>query len=289
VTSTPPRVRCREITSSDLAAIAVLLAEGFPDHPNGHWARALQRLHGHSPPAGCPRYGYLLEHAGAPVGVVLLIFSPIVLGRETRTRCCVSCWYVRPTFRPQAAMLARHALHRKDVTYVNMTPAPHTRPILEAQGYRLYCSGGFVAAPALNPNVPDARVAVAKPEMPAGNDLSSADVALLVDHAGYGCLSVVVEAAGRRHPFVFLPRRKLGFPYAYLAYCNDQQDFIKLAGPLGRFLLRRGIPLVVLDANGPISGLIGTYSGHAPPKYFKGADQPRLGDWAYSERVMFGV
>jgi hypothetical protein len=77
-------------------------------------------------------------------------------------------------------------------------------------------------------------------------------------------------------------------PYEYLAYCRDLKDFVRFAGPLGRFLSLRGITLVVLDSNGPISGLIGIYSD-AFPKYFKGPDQPHLGDLAYSERVMFGV
>jgi hypothetical protein len=76
--------------------------------------------------------------------------------------------------------------------------------------------------------------------------------------------------------------------YAYLAYCRDLEDFVRFAGPLGRFLAWRGFPLVVLDSNGPIRGLVGTYSA-AYPKYFKGPDQPRLGDLAYSERVVCGV
>jgi hypothetical protein len=76
-------------------------------------------------------------------------------------------------------------------------------------------------------------------------------------------------------------------PFAYLAYCRRLDDFVRFAGPLGRFLAKRGFPFVVLDANGPIEGLIGKYSDGAP-KYFKGPDQPRLGDIAYTERVMFG-
>jgi hypothetical protein len=43
----------------------------------------------------------------------------------------------------------------------------------------------------------------------------------------------------------------------------------------------------MLDANGPIAGLIGRYSDGAP-KYVKGPDHLRLGDLAYSERVLFG-
>ena len=76
-------------------------------------------------------------------------------------------------------------------------------------------------------------------------------------------------------------------PFAYLAYCRQVDDFVRFAGPLERFLAWRGFPLVVLDSNGPVKGLVGRYFDGAP-KYFKGPDRPRLGDIAYSERVMFG-
>jgi hypothetical protein len=46
--------------------------------------------------------------------------------------------------------------------------------------------------------------------------------------------------------------------------------------------------LVAFDANGPIEGLPGRYVDAASPKYFKGPNPPRLGDLAFSERVMFG-
>jgi hypothetical protein len=86
-----------------------------------------------------------------------------------------------------------------------------------------------------------------------------------------------------------LPRHKFGVAgFAYLGYCRGLDDFVRFAGPLGRFLALRGFPLVVLDANGPLKGLVGWYSDGAP-KYFQGPDQPRLGDIAYSERALFGV
>jgi hypothetical protein len=46
-------------------------------------------------------------------------------------------------------MLVSRALRHKDVTYVNVSPAPHTRPIIEAQGFARYCDGIFVAVPML--------------------------------------------------------------------------------------------------------------------------------------------
>ncbi|MGA8690213.1 MAG: hypothetical protein WB662_09990 [Methyloceanibacter sp.] len=186
-------------------------------------------------------------------------------------------------------MLVSRALKYKHVTYFNITPAPHTVPILEAQGYVRYCVGRFVCVPALSAWSYGSRVKAVAPGMCADEDLPSSEIELLQAHANYGCMSLTCSSANRRHPFIFALRRKFGFlPYAYLAYCRDLEDFVRFAGPLGRFLAWRGFPLVVLDSNSPLRGLIGTYSA-AFPKYFKGPDQPRLGDLAYSERVMFGV
>jgi hypothetical protein len=281
-------VRCREITTSDIDGIANLLASGFPKRTRDFWIRALKRLSEHLTPSGFPKYGYLLECKRDPVGAILLIFSSILVNGEPRIRCNVSSWYVEPAFRGYAAMLVSRALRHKHVTYFNITPAPNTVPLLEAQGYVRYCIGRLVCAPALCARFDGSRVKEVTPEICPDEDLSSFEIELLLAHANYGNISLTCNSTNRRHPFVFAPRRKFGLPYAYLAYCRDLEDFVRFAGPLGRFLARRGFPVVVLDSNSPIRGLIGIYSD-AFPKYFKGPDRPRLGDLAYSERVIFGV
>jgi hypothetical protein len=288
MSSLPPRIHCREIGTADIDEIANLLARGFRTRSHGFWMHALKRLSEHPTPPGFPKYGYLLDCKSTLVGAILLIFSSIVVNGETRIRCSTSSLHVEPAFRGYAAMLISRALKHKHVTYFNITPAPHTLPMVEAQGYVRYCAGRFVSVPALSAWSYGSCVRAVAPEIRPDEDLPSSEIELLLTHASYGCMSLICSSANRRHPFVFVLGRKFGLvPYAYLAYCRDLEDFVRFAGPLGRFLTRRGFPLVVLDSNGPVRGLIGAYSA-AFPKYFKGPDQPRLGDLAYSERVMFG-
>jgi hypothetical protein len=283
-----PRIRCRQIGAPDIDRIVNVLTSGFRIRPHGFWVRALNRLSQHPTPPGFPKYGYLLECEGTPVGVLLLIFSSVVVDGEPKIRCSVSSWYVEAAFRSYAAMLTSHALKYQQVTYFNITPDPRTLPILEAQGYRRYCDGRFLAVPALSQWSRGSRVMMVVADIDAEEDLTSYEIELLREHTEYGCMSVTCSATNRRHPFVFLPLWRKGVvPFAYLSYCRDVEEFVRFAGPLGRFLASRGIPFVVLDANGPIGGLIGRYSDGFP-KYFKGPDRPRLGDIAYSERVMFG-
>jgi hypothetical protein len=282
------RIRCRQIGIADIDALVNLVTRGFHVRTREFWVRAFARLTKHSTPQGFPKYGYLLECNGTPVGVILLIFSVIVVNQEMRIRCSVSSWYVEPRFRSYATILLSQALRNKQATYFNITPDPKTLPILEAQGYVRYCTGRFLTAPAISAQSQRSRVEVVTPQLCAGVGLQSFEMELLGEHAKYGCISLTCGSADDKHPFVFLPLRKAGMGrFAYLAYCRDLQDFVRFAGPLGRFLAWRGYTLVVIDANGPIRGLVGRYLGGAP-KYFRGPDKPRLGDLAYSERVMFG-
>jgi hypothetical protein len=45
-------------------------------------------------------------------------------------------------------------------------------------------------------------------------------------------------------------------------------------------------PLVLIDANGPIPGLIGRFFDGKMPM---GPDHPRLGDLAHTEAALFGI
>ena len=289
---TESKIRCRQIGESDKDAVLRLLTRGFPGRPGRYWARGLRRLGERVIPAGCPRYGYVLEADGLPVGCVLLLCTTMDVGGEKRTRCNLSSWYVEPEFRSYASSLILFALREKHATYVNVSPAPHTWPTVEAQGFRRYCSGLFVAAPALNPNSEAVQVRRIRPGAPPSDLISMPEIDLLAAHAGYDCLSLVVHAADGDHPFIFNPFRirkgRIPLPGMRLVYCRDIAEFVRFAGPLGRFLLRRGKPCVVLDSNGLIDGLTGFYTEATGRKYFKGASAPRLGDLVDTELVLFG-
>jgi hypothetical protein len=166
---------------------------------------------------------------------------------------------------------------------------PHTRPILLAQGYTCYARGVFIAAlPAhLLARAPGARIVAADATPHAS--FTPYERQLLRDRAGYGCVSLWCETEERAYPFVFRRRSLKGIPSAQLIYCRDVADCARFVGPLARYLTLRGRPLLIVDANGPIPGLVGKYFDHLMPRYFRGPLRPRLGDLAYSEIAMFGV
>ena len=143
--------RIREILESDLDAIGDLLTRGFVHRKREYWLRGLRRQATRPLPSGVPRYGYLLENQGVPVGCLLLVFSTKIVDGKIAVFCNVSSWYVDPAFRNYAALFASMSQKRKDVTYFNVTPATATWPILEAQGFLPYCRGLHFSVPALSP------------------------------------------------------------------------------------------------------------------------------------------
>lgn len=285
-----PRIRCRQIDKNDIPAVADLLTRGFPNRSQKFWLHALNELARREPPSGLPQYGYCLESAGTVVGALLAISATVRDGERTVTRCNLSSWYVEPAFRLYAPMLTTQATGRKDVTYLNVSPAPHTRPIIEAQGFSRYCDGVFLAVPFLQGWRHQPGLKVRDVNQTPRATFESFEREILQAHADHGCISVWCETAERAYPFVFRPRLAKGLvPCAQLIYCSDVADFVRFAGPLGRYLAWRGRPFVIIDSNAPIPGLIGTFFPDSMPKYFKGPLRPRLGDLAYTEYAVLGV
>jgi hypothetical protein len=288
----PAEVRSRPIAPADLEAVVRLLSEGFGHRRSrAFWQGVIERLESHVPPNGLPKYGYLLESGGRPVGAILLIFTkPGTGGDPDAIRCNISSWYVQPAFRGYASLLAAQALRHKNVTYLNVSPAPNTKPIVEAQGYTKYGNGLFIAAPVLQRRAADAAATIVRAGQPPNAPYQAFEQELLVDHIAHGCMSFWCVTAARAYPFVFRRRfAKAVLPCAQLIYCRDIADIATFAGLIGRYLLAHWCPLVVIDANAPVPGLIGTYIDGLMPKYFKGPQRPRLGDLAYTEAALFGM
>jgi hypothetical protein len=288
---TSSKIRCRRITDGDAEKVVALLTTGFaPRRTRQFWEHVIACLARRAVPADTPGYGYMLECDGAAVGAILQIFSiQRGTGEAATTRCNLSSWYVDPAFRSYAPLLVAQALKQKGVTYLNISSIPHTRPILEAQGYVRYSNGVFVALPCLSrASAGPARVIAA--DAPPQARFEEHERQLLRDHAEDGCMSLWCETPERAYPFVFRVRRVKRFiDCAQLIYCPDVAIFVRFARSLGLYLACRGRPLVILDANGPVRGLVGRYFEGIMPKYYKGPTPPRLGDLAYTETAFFGV
>jgi hypothetical protein len=289
VAATPPRIIARLITDADVAEVINLLSRGFSaQRSRKFWQHVLKVLATRSVPQPYPRYGCILESNGKIVGVFLQIFSRVWLDGKSATRCNVSSVYVEPAFRIYASMFELQTFKYRDVTVLDVTPGPGRRAVMEARGYSLYSDGIFITAPALRRSLGAASVldAQTQPDVP----FEAHERDMLLEHAELGCLSLWCVTPERAHPFIFRPRLLKGvLRCAQLVYCRDIDDVVRFARPIGLFLARKLYLLVMIDANGPIHGLPGKFLSGKMPRYYRGPDQPRLGDLAYTEIALFGV
>jgi hypothetical protein len=293
VNAPQPKIRCREIRESDIDAVADLLTRGFAGRARDYWIQGLRRQAAREVPSGYSRFGYMLDHDGTPVGVLLLIYSFRDAGGEAAIHCNLSSWYVEPAYRNYAPMLTKIAQRHKHVTYLNISPATWTWPIIETQGFSSYCKGLFFSIPALSRAAAGTSVEIVSPDAKRIEGLSAAELELLTRHAFYGCLSLVCRTAGgRASPFILQPMRiRRGWiapPAVQLIYCRDVAEYVACAGAIGRLLLRRSKAAVIVDSNGKVPGLIGLYTEARGRKYFKGPHRPRLADLTDTEIALYG-
>ena len=287
------KIRCREISETDIDAVADLLTRGFFGRSRGYWMKGLRRQAEREVPDGYPRFGYMINNNGVPAGVLLLIYTARTDSAETAIYCNLSSWYVEPAFRNYAPMLTKIAQKNKEVTYINISPATWTWPIIETQGFSTYCRGLFFSAPALSRVPAGMTIETITPDTKTIAGLPANEADMLTRHARYGCLTVVCRTAdGNALPFILVPMRiRRGWiapPAMQLIYCRDIADFVQCAGIIGRFLLRHGKISVLLDSNGAVPGLVGFFSNARGRKYFKGPHQPRLADLTDTELVLYG-
>jgi len=288
-----PRLRCRLIVEADRTSLVDLLRQGFSDRPRSYWERAFDHLARRDAPEGYPRFGYVLEIDGALVGVILTIFSRLPGEPQNGVRCNVSSWYVDSRYRSYASLLVMSATRYKGVVYINASPAPFTWRVIEAQGFTRYVYGQMLTFPALSLWMAREHAHVFDPERDYGSSLTKEECDLLKLHAEYGCSCfVVTEKRGAcAHPFVFLRLRVLRglLPAMQLIYCRDIADYWRFAGALGGAFARQGAFGALCDATDRQPGVLGKYFVGRGPKYFKGSPQPRLGDLANTEAVIFGL
>lgn len=141
-------------------------------------------------------------------------------------------------------------MERKEVTYVNISPATRTRKTIEAFGFRRFAEGQMFLAPILS--APQRKVVVVAfaAHGPQAALLSENEREILAEHAAMGCHPLVCLKDGLAYPFVFQPKRVVRklIPCPQLIYCRDISEFVLFANAIGRYLLFRIGPFCAVDA-----------------------------------------
>ncbi len=285
--SAPETAVRREIALTDLGEVARCLKRNFPRRTLGFWKRFLERL-GEAPENGvAPRFGYLIAAREQVVAVLLTIGHQSSLPGAPPPRCNFSSWCADPPFRHMATTLPSPALARRAVVFTNLTPAPHTLPVIKAQGFRPYARGVFVTTPLVAPNI-GARVTRFDTQAREAAELTPWEQAMLGDHQGHGLSALIGIDGDGVAPFVLkpLPLWRHPLPAMLVIYSRGEAELARFQRALGGFALGRGRMKLVIGANGPIPGLTGRYVEGRYPRYYRGPLPPAATDLAYSELAL---
>jgi hypothetical protein len=281
---------CRLIGDDDIEQVVDCLERGFPERSRPYWTDGIGRMSRRETIGDFPRYGYCLQASERIVGVLLLICSRRGAAGGGVIRCNLSSWCVDEEYRSHALTLHMMAVKRKEATYLNISPAAHTRPTIEALGYRPFSNGQMFFAPALSRAERAVRVCAFAADGPEARLLPQHERQVLAEHAAWGCRALICVKDGFAYPFVFQHRKSVRGLVAcpQLVYCRSLDEFERFSGAIGRHLIFRVGPFCRVDAMAPVGGLVGRYFPEREPKYFKGPDPPGLGDLSYTELVIFG-
>ena len=283
------RVRCRLITGDDIAALIELLCKGFSGRARTVWDDGFARMAARQIPEGAPRYGYCLDAGGRLAGAILLIASTRIVEGVPNVFTNVASWYVDEHYRAYAQLLVSVALRNKQMTYTNVSPAPHTWPIVENQGYTRYCRGLFFTFGLLTPPAAGTRIV----DFNCQRHADVSDFALLQRHREMGCTVAVAETPHTTMGFVFrrysIRGGRFPMPAMFAIHAPHVGEIKRLAGNLSRYFLRYAAPVIVFDADCPVDGLKGFYTQARGRKYFKGPHKPNHCQLADSEYAIFGV
>jgi hypothetical protein len=280
----------REIEDGDVSEVVSLLCEGFPRRAPEYWRAGLHRLAKRERPANTEKYGYVLTANNALRGVVLTIPSLHSNALEHQLFINISSWYVQPSYRGTPAKeLYWHASRRRDVTYTNLSAAPNTIKTIMSFGFQEWTAGQMVALGLKWDRSSSKKLRFLTLNEAKSLGIFTAENGVLADHESLGCLTFCLETPNGLFPFIFVRRRVKGFvPCAQLIYCRNLSDLIEHGLAVSIWLAKRGFPLMIIDASGPINGLLGHYIPAKASKYFKGPRPFKAVDHSYSEMVLLG-
>ena len=293
IPNAPIKIRCRQITKDDLGAIVSLLGEGFPRRSLRSWQAGLARMGERAVPEATPQFGYCLDVGGTLAGVILMIGSERG-GEGVRAKITnVASWYVKPDYRAYAHLLAAMALKSRDTTYTNVTAAPNTWPVVEQQGYEKYCNGLFFAFAALKRAERHVKILEFSEAIEQIEVKALPNFKMMKRHLDWGCRVLLAEENGSLTGFVFrrfaMRGGALKLPAMFVIHGPDRSRLIRLSGNFARHFLAEAAPILVMDANGPVSGLRGLYTEKRGRKYVKGPMRPALCDLTDTEFAVFGI
>jgi len=283
-------IHLRSISDCDFKDAVSLLVRGFPNKPESFWAAGLERLMGFPHPIGSGPVGYIMTAGAKDVGIILTIPSQQATRRGMTGHVVgLAAWYVDEGHRWLAPRMLQKVLSDPDAVFLDLTPSTAVQPIIERLGFEVLHEGFLIfLSPLAAMRSGLSRVKILSPQA-TGISLSK-DVQMMLDHhSELGCIVAVLRDGENHSPLVFSRLRSRGMPGARLIFAESKAAVADNIATISRFLLRKGILFLKMDANRSDSIAGSILSRWSTPTYIRGAaDRSRI-DFTYSELVFLGA
>lgn len=275
-------MQLRPITDDVLDGAIAVLRRGFPERPAAFWREGFARVRTFCGGGSCPP-GYLMNVGGEDVGV-LLTFANI--RTEPQPIVNLSSWYVDMQHRWLAPRMLQKLTGCSKTLYTDLTPTPQLRPMIEQFGFRARSDGAIFHLLPWTWLTQPRNADVIAFEKIGSSDLPAPILTMMHEHDELGCIACALWDGDTLHPLVFAPMRRRAIPFARLAYARSKNAVASHLGPIARYLLARGLPLLMIDGFQSERPPHCAFTHKAPPVYMKGDMKPDAVDFTYSELVL---
>jgi hypothetical protein len=237
-------MRVREIKEADLPAVIALFVEAFPRRRRTYWQRGLANMGWQPVIPGHAQYGYLLEADGKVRGALLALSTE---DGDVGQRINVSAWCAKPHYRTVAPLLHARVMKQKATSYLNLSPSEATVPIVKALGFEPY-TGGVCLLDARAALHPARGWRLTRYRLSKDHCLPETLAKTAARHYRYGCTVLILRrGSGPAELLVYRVKWITGIlPCAQMIY-GAPDRVLAAAGPLMRHLIRRSIPLALVD------------------------------------------
>lgn len=280
----------RPISFEALDTTLPILSRGFPGMRPGGWTSAIARLRAFGASDMQARAGYLLEHDGKDVGVILTIPSTRSDDSgEPRRVVNLSSWYIDPEHRWRAPRMLQTVTACNATLFTDLTATPSVRSMIGRLGFRGWTEGTLVfALPWHAMKAAGSSHVVPLRDLPP--DAFAGPTRRMLDrHAALDCISGGLWDGATLHPLIFSRKIYRGIRAARLVFADSRAAMFAHLPAIARFLLRERILLLAVNADQSERVPGSLFTRRTSPAFYKGPAAPAPCDLAFSEFVFLQI
>ncbi|HWD14085.1 hypothetical protein P8H26_12940 [Pseudochrobactrum sp. sp1633] len=241
-------MKLRPLTIDQLDCAARLLNEGFHKLSEATWRANLLDIFSHAETLGRSTIGYIAFNKEGDIGICLAI--PLVRSiyeQEPVEAINLAAFYIKRDYQWMAAVFLRRIISTSHVDYVDVTASFSMRKINTHLGFSTSAIATLVVPLPTAVWRPSKGAVIRAYDPQLSEGLSEDTTQILSDHIDLGCLVLMIEMNGERHPVILQPKKRGGLRSTRVILVKDRTLIYDALGPLARYLMLRGFFFLELD------------------------------------------